>query len=208
MDELVTPAPEAARLDGARNVVVQEVCPARPVDHYLLVGDAVSYALAVDALTHPGPADPARLDPLTCLQTVIPGADLVRLAAVLPRALANPVLRVAAAPDVDREPALRCPFDAADCPAAAPRLHLTRRCSRGGRLRIALAGDTRAVRDVAFKIGRRAVRRDARAPFAATLRARVVRRAGRARLRAITSLQPGGRAHRAVALAAAVPCVR
>jgi hypothetical protein len=45
------------------NVATQDVCPANTADH-LAVGsyDAVGYALAVDALDAPGPADPVRVD--------------------------------------------------------------------------------------------------------------------------------------------------
>jgi triacylglycerol lipase len=186
VDELVTPAPQAALLDGASNVVVQDLCPARPVDHYLLVADAVAYALALDALTHPGAADPSRFDPATCLQTIIPGADLAKAAAIAPVAIANAIARIATAPEVDREPALRCPFSATDCPPPQLRVQLTRRCAGPRRLRIALTGDVHAVRGVDFKFGRRLVRRDAREPFAGTVG--VSRRAHRVRLRAIVHL--------------------
>jgi hypothetical protein len=74
---------------------------------------------------------------------------------------------------------------------AAPQLRLTRRCVRGGRLRVGVSGDVEAVRDVAIKIGRRLVARDAAAPFARVLSRRVLRRAGRGRLRAVVALQAG-----------------
>jgi triacylglycerol lipase len=76
-DELVqpvVPVPTAA-LDWGRtepnvsNVAVQDVCPGRLVDH-LSIGttDRLSMELALDALSHDGPVDPARLDvPVTCL---------------------------------------------------------------------------------------------------------------------------------------------
>jgi triacylglycerol lipase len=185
-DQLVTPAPQAAQLAGARNVLIQDLCPARPVDHFLIVGDAVTFAVAVDALTHPGPADPARLDKTTCLQTIMPGADLATFAATAPIAVTNAITRMEAAPKVDREPALRCPFDARDCPA--PKVHLTRRCARGGLLRFALAGDVEAVRGVQFKLGRRLLRRDVSVPFAGTIAARVAGHRRRSRLRAIVEL--------------------
>jgi len=185
-DELVLPAPQAARLNGASNVVIQDLCPARPVEHFVLVADAVAYALALDALTHRGPADPSRVSPATCLQTLIPGADLAQLAGTAPRAIANAIARIVAAASVDREPLLRCPFDVGDCPA--PQVRLTRRCVSAGRLRIALAGDVDAVRDVDFKLDKRRVRRAVREPFAGVVNARVLRRARRARLRAVVYL--------------------
>lgn len=70
-DELVQsvePEPTAA-LDHGRdnprvaNVLLQDVCPGRVVDH-LTIGttDRLAFDLVVDALSHDGPADPDRLD--------------------------------------------------------------------------------------------------------------------------------------------------
>jgi triacylglycerol lipase len=60
-DQVVTP-PGSARLAGARNVVVQQVCPDRPVAHAQLptdavVGGLVLRALAAGPVGRPGPAD-------------------------------------------------------------------------------------------------------------------------------------------------------
>lgn len=77
-DEMVIPqVPEStSKLDGARNVLIQDLCPGRPVDHVgLSTADAVGYWLTLDAFTHPGPADPARFDIATCAQVLMPGAD-------------------------------------------------------------------------------------------------------------------------------------
>jgi triacylglycerol esterase/lipase EstA (alpha/beta hydrolase family) len=71
-DELVQP-PRSAILAGAVNVLVQDLCPGRPVHHGALLYDAVVFALVYDALTHAGPADPARFDPTTCTQAWMPG---------------------------------------------------------------------------------------------------------------------------------------
>jgi triacylglycerol lipase len=76
-DELVIPQlPEStSKLDGARNVALQDLCPGRPTEHVgISTADAVAYWLAVDALTHAGPADPARFDVATCAQAMMPGA--------------------------------------------------------------------------------------------------------------------------------------
>lgn len=201
-DELVTPAPDAALLQGAANVVVQDLCPNRAVDHFAIVGDAVAYALAVDALNHPGPADPARFDPATCRQTTIPGGDAGGTAAGGPGAIGNALLALTTDEDVDREPPLVCPFDATACRAGGgeggvvrgtgqdgaggPRL--TRTCLRGGRLRVRLRGDVSAGRRVTFRFGRRVVARDGRAPFARTIRRAVLRGTRQKILRAV--LQP------------------
>ena len=48
-DEVVSP-PDTAHLDGARNVVVQRICPGRSVNHGQLPTDAVVDALVLRAL--------------------------------------------------------------------------------------------------------------------------------------------------------------
>ncbi len=77
-DELVVPQLPTSTSDlaGASNIATQDVCPARPVDHVTVsTGDAVAFALALDALTHEGPADPARFDIVTCAQPFIPATN-------------------------------------------------------------------------------------------------------------------------------------
>ena len=71
-DELVQP-PRSAVLDGAVNVLVQDLCPGRPVHHGALLYDAVVFAVVLDALSNPGPADLSRFDPATCHQAWMPG---------------------------------------------------------------------------------------------------------------------------------------
>lgn len=82
-DEIVFPQPFADRLPGAANIMVQGVCPLHVVEHGLLLGDAVGYALVIDALTHDGPARASRVPLATCLQPTLPGADLVAAAPFL-----------------------------------------------------------------------------------------------------------------------------
>lgn len=74
-DELVIPHTNS-KLRGASNVVIQDVCRGRPIDHFLMAGDAVTWELAIDALTKDGGADPERLRGLTCLKLALPGATL------------------------------------------------------------------------------------------------------------------------------------
>lgn len=78
-DELVEPQlPDStSALTGASNVLVQSVCPNHPVNHVALMRDPVVYALVIDALTHPGGADPSRVPLTVCAQEVIPGVDPV-----------------------------------------------------------------------------------------------------------------------------------
>jgi triacylglycerol lipase len=74
-DRVVTP-PDSARLEGGTNVLLQDVCPVRPVDHALMAVDALTWELSLDALTQPGPADPERVPSGVCLRTTLPGARL------------------------------------------------------------------------------------------------------------------------------------
>lgn len=69
-DELVQPVvPEAtSAVEGASNILVQDLCPGRPVHHAGFVHDAVVFHLVMDAFTHRGPADPARFDTAGCAE--------------------------------------------------------------------------------------------------------------------------------------------
>jgi triacylglycerol esterase/lipase EstA (alpha/beta hydrolase family) len=70
------PGNATSELAGASNVAVQDLCAIRVVDHPQTVSDAAVYAVVIDALTHPGPADPARIDRSVCLQVAAPGIDV------------------------------------------------------------------------------------------------------------------------------------
>lgn len=60
-----------------REILVQGICPGRTVGHIEMVSDAAVFATAIDALTNPGPADPARIDRGVCAQILAPGTDLL-----------------------------------------------------------------------------------------------------------------------------------
>lgn len=80
-DEEVTPD-GAADLHGGggaiTNVHVQDICPNDTSEHLGLgTYDAVAYALAIDALDHPGPADPNRVSRAVCLTPLMPGVNPV-----------------------------------------------------------------------------------------------------------------------------------
>jgi triacylglycerol lipase len=77
-DQFVQPAVgggATAALDGAANVAVQDLCPGRYVEHIGVVPDAVFFAVAMDALARPGPADPGRIDRAVCTQDLMPGVS-------------------------------------------------------------------------------------------------------------------------------------
>jgi triacylglycerol lipase len=70
------PWTESAKLEGAANIAIQDVCPGRPVEHIQAVYDAAMYAVVMDALTHDGPATAARIDKAVCAQGAMPGVDM------------------------------------------------------------------------------------------------------------------------------------
>ncbi len=102
------------------NEATQEVCPNAAYEH-LAVGtvDAVAFALALDALEHPGPAVPMRVDPVTtCSRTYHQGVNTATVAADAAAAVQS--FETYQPKEFTEEPALRC-YVTATCgtPAAA-----------------------------------------------------------------------------------------
>lgn len=132
-DEVVLPStgpnPSSALSGPGRitNVATQSICPLNLWEH-LTVGtvDPVTHALVLDALNHDGPARPERVNRSACFRLLMPGVDPLDLANNL-RALAIlgavphlvtvplPFVNFAGAPQLNREPALRCYVLAAGC---------------------------------------------------------------------------------------------
>jgi pimeloyl-ACP methyl ester carboxylesterase len=69
------PWTQSARLEGASNIAVQDICPGRYVEHFQALFDAAYYAVIIDALANPGPADPSRIEAAVCAQGAMPGVD-------------------------------------------------------------------------------------------------------------------------------------
>jgi hypothetical protein len=90
------------------NVATQEVCPANTAEH-IAVGtyDPVAYALAMDALTHDGPADPARIASSVCDEVLMPGVDPRTFFANLSDAYNQIFVSLTTDPRVDAEPELK-----------------------------------------------------------------------------------------------------
>lgn len=106
-DELIFPQPAASRMVGARNILLQDVCPGRFVEHFTILVDPLTKQLVRDALTHPGSADPARLT-LPCLIPPLTPASLAGLPGLLGfgvRFTVNSIFH-----PVPSEPALRPEF--------------------------------------------------------------------------------------------------
>jgi triacylglycerol lipase len=70
------PWTESAKINGASNIAVQDVCPGRQVEHVQAIYDAAVYAVNMDALAHDGPADAGRVDRAVCAQAAMPGVDM------------------------------------------------------------------------------------------------------------------------------------
>lgn len=103
------------------NVATQDVCPTNAADHLAYYYDPVAYALALDALTHHGPADSARIDPSVCLQQsmpYIPFGDVPTYSAHLYNVLFFD--RSHNEPQATSEPALKC-YVTATCRRPSPR---------------------------------------------------------------------------------------
>lgn len=105
-DELVQPW-TSPPLDGGTNIMIQDVCPGRPVHHFGIVYDAVAYALVEDALTNEGGADPSRLPADICLQQWMPGVSDVDVIAGNMLGYGNAYTSFAAYPPSDEEPELK-----------------------------------------------------------------------------------------------------
>lgn len=131
------------------NLQVQDVCPLHVADHLTLgTSDPVAYAIAVDALTHDGPAVRSRIDPAVCAQALQPGVDPAAFPANFSRVLGSVADQVLTYPKIAAEPPLRC-YVTGSCPGAAPSvarrssnvtLSARRASGRKLRLRVRVAG--------------------------------------------------------------------
>ncbi len=122
-DEVVVPnfGPAASSsLSGGSgavtNIAIQSVCPADVTEH-LGVGiyDNTAYTLALDALTHPGPASASRVPATTCLSPLMPGIDPGTFAADYAHTVDSVASTVATSPRTTSEPPLAC-YVTATCP--------------------------------------------------------------------------------------------
>ncbi len=101
------------------NIAVQQICPADTSEH-LAMGtyDPVAYALAVDAFTHTGVADPSRISSSVCAEVVQPGVDPATFAPNYAGFVGAIGQAAAESPQVSAEPPLDCYVFTA-CTAAA-----------------------------------------------------------------------------------------
>jgi hypothetical protein len=111
------------------NARVQDICPADVSDHLAMGSyDAVGYALAIDALTHAGPADAKRIDAAVCAQPFQPGVNGATFPADYAAYLAAVGAGAGAAKQINAEPPLAC-YVFADCPVAAQQVAANKKAS-------------------------------------------------------------------------------
>ncbi|MFL5891517.1 MAG: esterase/lipase family protein [Solirubrobacterales bacterium] len=123
-DEVVVPnaGPSASSaLHGKRgriaNVAIQQVCPNDTSDH-LAIGsyDNTAFRLAIDALTHRGPANPSRVNLAPCANPFMPGVDRSTFVSDYTHELSYIGNVISNYPTVPREPRLAC-YVTASCQA-------------------------------------------------------------------------------------------
>lgn len=78
-DEGIQPARQVSSYSGGTNIAIQDHCRTRLVGHVGMLYDGTGYKLALDALTHPGPAVPSRVDDL-CGDRLLPQFDALGFA--------------------------------------------------------------------------------------------------------------------------------
>jgi hypothetical protein len=114
LDEIVVPnfneAGSSSLHTGAgaiANVAVQSVCPGHLTEH-LLIGtvDPVAYALVMDAISHPGPAHPSRIDRSVCAQLFQPYVSPASFAANFPKTSLYLARVLVTTPHVPAQPAM------------------------------------------------------------------------------------------------------
>jgi pimeloyl-ACP methyl ester carboxylesterase len=145
------------------DVSVQDVCPGDVVEH-LGIGtyDPVAFALAMDALSHPGPAIPTDIPKSVCNEKLMPGINPLTFG---PDAAAAAVdTEDSAALSVTSEPALPCYVYATGCGATATKITAPAGCVRSRRLVVKLyaLGASKIVRVSAYLDGKRLVARTGR----------------------------------------------
>jgi triacylglycerol esterase/lipase EstA (alpha/beta hydrolase family) len=127
-DEIVVPNFDASGSSSLHtggghiaNIAVQEICPNDASEHLAMGSyDPVGYALAVDAFTHTGTADPSRISTAVCAQPFQPGVDPSTFASDYTGYLNAIGQAQQNAPQVPAEPPLRC-YVFASCRSAAQR---------------------------------------------------------------------------------------
>ena len=97
---------------ASSSIAAQSVCPnadnnpAWHSHHIGSLGDPVFFALVMDALSHPGPAEASRIPRSVCTETSVPGLNPATVTAEINSVYAQLFARVETAAKVPAEPAL------------------------------------------------------------------------------------------------------
>jgi pimeloyl-ACP methyl ester carboxylesterase len=97
------------------NVAIQDVCPLDLTEHLGMAYDGTAYAIAIDALTHAGPADASRVPASVCLSPLMPGVNPVTFPNDSATTVAHLAETIATYPRVTAEPTLAC-YVTVTCP--------------------------------------------------------------------------------------------
>jgi pimeloyl-ACP methyl ester carboxylesterase len=115
-DEIVTPNSDSNGSSSVHggggeitNVAIQEVCPL-DISEHLAIGtqDNTAYALAIDALSHPGPAVPSDIPQSVCTDPLMPGINKATYLVDAANSALGFAQNTASAPQVHAEPPLKC----------------------------------------------------------------------------------------------------
>jgi triacylglycerol esterase/lipase EstA (alpha/beta hydrolase family) len=107
-DQFLTPPGEVTTIDGATNIALQDICPANTTEHVAIgTHDPISFAIMMDALTHPGPANPARIDRTVCTQALPPHVDPVTFPVDYAKVQGEIFTQLTLYPQVREEPPLK-----------------------------------------------------------------------------------------------------
>ncbi|MEU4560962.1 lipase [Actinoplanes sp. NPDC023936] len=110
LDEIVVPYSSSVLPAGANvsNIEVNRICPGETVEHFGLAYDNAAYLIGMDALTHPGPAQPARIGAGRCGPPLMPAVDPATFPTRAAAALVQSANAMVTAQQLTAEPPLRC----------------------------------------------------------------------------------------------------
>lgn len=86
-DPGIQPAAYTSSIEGASNIALQDVCPTHLAGHISVLLTNATYRLVMDALSHDGPADPARIGRENCADYIAPGVELDKTLTAAPALL-------------------------------------------------------------------------------------------------------------------------
>lgn len=89
------------------NTTVQKLCPLEVVDHFGMAYSNGAWLIALDALTHAGPANLSRIPRATCGRLLMPGVNRATFPTDMAQALSHTAQSTLGAKQLSAEPPLR-----------------------------------------------------------------------------------------------------